>query len=67
MKKLQQDNLQHKTKDYEPREDGILLYKGRTYVPTSEDLGNMILREMHNVPYVGHSIYKKIIVDVQNQ
>jgi hypothetical protein len=31
--KLQQGNLQQKIKDYELREDGILMYRGRVYVP----------------------------------
>jgi hypothetical protein len=50
---LQQGILQQKTKDYEMREDGTLLYKGRSCIPTSQELRNMIVRDMHNVPYVG--------------
>jgi hypothetical protein len=34
-KKLQQGNFQQKIKDYELREDGILMYRGRVYVPKS--------------------------------
>jgi hypothetical protein len=48
-------------KDYEKKEDGILMYRGRFYVPNSLELKNMVLREMHNVPYVGHPIYQKLL------
>jgi hypothetical protein len=43
---LQQGNFQQKIKDYELREDGILMYRGRVYVPKSQDLKNMVLREI---------------------
>jgi hypothetical protein len=33
--KLQQSNLQQKIENYELREDGILMYRGRVYVPNS--------------------------------
>jgi hypothetical protein len=43
------------------------MYNGRTYVPNSQELKNMILREMHNVPYVGHLGYQKTIAAVKSQ
>jgi hypothetical protein len=64
---LQQKNSQQKFKNYELKEDGILLYKGKVYVPNSTELKNILLREMHNVPYVGHSGYKKPITAVRSQ
>jgi hypothetical protein len=43
------------------------MYKGRIYVPNSQVLKNIILGEMHNVPYVGHPGYHKTIAAVKNQ
>jgi len=54
---LQQGNFQQKIKDYELRGDGILMYKGGIYVPKYQEMKKMVLREMHNVPYVGHPGY----------
>jgi hypothetical protein len=65
--KLQQGNLQHKIEEYKLDNDEILMYRGRIYVPNSQELKNMILREMHNVPYVGHPGYQKTIADVKSQ
>jgi hypothetical protein len=50
-------NNEQKIQDYELREDEILMYKGIIYVPNSQNLKNMMLREMYNVPYVGHPEY----------
>jgi hypothetical protein len=57
--KLQQGILQQKIEDYKVENDEILMYRGRIYVPSSQELKNMILREMRNVPYVGHPSYQK--------
>jgi hypothetical protein len=54
VEKLQQGNLQQKIGEYKLDNDEILMYRGRIYVPNSQELKNPILREMHNVPYVGH-------------
>jgi hypothetical protein len=64
---LHQGNLQHKFNYYDLKEDGILMYKGKIYVPNSSELKNTVLREMHNVPYVGHLGYQKTIVVVRSQ
>jgi hypothetical protein len=65
--KLQQGNLQQKIEDYKLDNDEILRYRERIYVPNSQELKNMILRGMHNVPYVGHPGYHKIIAVVKSQ
>jgi hypothetical protein len=39
------------------------MYKGGIYVPNSQELKILILREMNNVPYVGHPGMKKEVVD----
>jgi hypothetical protein len=67
IEKLQHGNSQQKIKDYELREDGILMYKGKVYVPKSQDLKNMVWREMHNVSYVGHPGCQKTIANVKSQ
>jgi hypothetical protein len=43
------------------------MYRGIIYVPNSQELRNLILREMDNVPYVGHPGYQKTIVVVKSQ
>jgi hypothetical protein len=65
--KLQQGNLQQKIEDYKLDNNGILLYRGIIYVPNSNELKNIILREMHNVPYDGHLGYQKTITFVKSQ
>jgi hypothetical protein len=37
------------------------------YVPNSIEMKNIMLREMHNVPYVGNLHYQKSITDVRSQ
>jgi hypothetical protein len=64
---LQQGNLQHKFKYYELKEDGILMYKGKVYVPNSSEMKNTVVREMHNVPYVEHPRYQKSIAAIRSQ
>jgi len=49
------------------KEDIILLYKGKVYVPNPMEVKNIVLREMHNVPYAGHPRYQKSITIVRSQ
>jgi hypothetical protein len=49
------------------KEYGLLMHKNRIYVPSSEELRNLVLKEMHNFPYVGHHGYQKTIVTVRIQ
>jgi hypothetical protein len=37
------------------------------YVPSSGELRNLVLKEMHNVPYVGNLGYQKKITTVRSQ
>jgi hypothetical protein len=67
MEKLQQSLLQQKIEEYKLDKDEILMYRGRIYVPNSNELKNMILGEMHNVPYAGHPGYQKTIAAVKSQ
>jgi hypothetical protein len=47
---LQQGMLQQKFEGYEIKEDGILMYRCRVYVPNVQELKNILLSEMHKVP-----------------
>jgi hypothetical protein len=43
------------------------MYKGKVYVPNSSEMKNAVLKEMKNVPYVGHPGYHKTITEVRSQ
>jgi hypothetical protein len=64
--KLQQGKMLHKVEDYKLEVDGTLLYKNRICVPNSQELRIMILEEMHNVPFVGHPAYQKIVATIKS-
>jgi hypothetical protein len=64
--KLQQGKMLQKVEDYKLEADGTLLYKNRIYVPNFQELRIMILKEMHNVPYVGHPGYQKTVAAVKS-
>jgi hypothetical protein len=40
------------------------MHKNRIYVLGSGELRNVVLKKMHDVPYVGHPGYQKIITVV---
>jgi hypothetical protein len=63
---LQQGNVQQKIKEYEIKEDRLLMHKNRIYVPSGE-LRNLVVKEVHDVPYVGHPSYHKTITAVRSQ
>jgi hypothetical protein len=64
---LKQENVQQKIKEYEMKEDGLFMHKNRIYVPSSKELRNLVLKEMHDVLYAGHPDYQKIIAAVRSQ
>jgi hypothetical protein len=41
---LQQETLQHKIKEYEMKEGGLLMHKNRIYVPSFGELRNLVLK-----------------------
>jgi hypothetical protein len=43
------------------------LHKTRIYVPSSRELRNLVLKEMHDVPYARHLGYQKTIAVVRSQ
>jgi hypothetical protein len=64
--KLQQGKMPQKMEIYKLETDGILLYKNKIFVPNVQFLKQMILREMHNVPYAGHPRYHKTVAAVKS-
>jgi hypothetical protein len=64
---LQQANIQKKIKEYEMKEDELLMHKNRIYVPSSGELRNLVLKQMHDVLYVIHPTYQKTIATVRSQ
>jgi hypothetical protein len=41
------------------KEDGLLMHKNRIYVPSSGELRNLVLKEMHNVRMSDISVTRK--------
>jgi hypothetical protein len=37
------------------------MYKDKVYVLNSSELKNVVMKEMHNVPYIGHLSYQQTI------
>jgi hypothetical protein len=64
--KLQQRERPQKEENYTLEADGIPLYKNRVYIPNVHDLKLSILREIHNVTYVGHPGYQKSVAVVKS-
>ena len=62
-----QGDVHQKIKEYEIKEDEFLMHKNIIYVPSSKELRNVVLKEMHDVPYVGHPGYQKTITAVRSQ
>ena len=59
--KLQQQILERRYKGYKLKEDGLLTYKGRIYIPDVADLRRVVMDEIHQAPYSGHPGYQKTI------
>ena len=58
--------MPQKMEIYKLEIDGILLYKNIIFVPNVQCLKQMILQEMHNVPYAGHPGYQKTVAVVKS-
>jgi hypothetical protein len=43
------------------------MHKNRIYVPSSEEPRNLVLKEMHDVPYARDPSYQKTITVVRSQ
>jgi hypothetical protein len=64
---LQQGMSQQKFEGYELREDEILIYRRKVYVPNDRKLKSLFFPDMHKVPYAGHPNYLKKIVAFKKQ
>jgi hypothetical protein len=63
--KLQQCERPQTKEIYTLGTDDLLLYKNRVYVPNVRELKLAILKEMHNVTYVGHPGYQTTVAAVK--
>ena len=54
-----------KYSEFSLKEDGLLRYRNRIYIPNHPDLRRQILNEFHSAPYSGHPGVKKIHVDLR--
>ena len=59
--KLQQQSLEKRYEGYKLEEDGLLIYKGRIYIPKVADLRRVVIDEIHQAPYSGHLGYQNTI------
>ena len=65
--RMQQADVQGRYKDYALQDSGILKMRGRVYIVNSGELRKLVLQEMHNVPYVGHPGYQKMLTAVKKE
>ena len=54
---LNQQKIPQKFDKYKFKENGIIMHKDGFYVPNIRDIRKMVLKKMHDFPYVGHSGY----------
>jgi hypothetical protein len=64
--KLQQHQRPQTKESYTLGTNGLLMYKNRVYVPNVQELKLAILKEIHNVAYVGHPGYQKTVAAVKS-
>jgi hypothetical protein len=64
---LYKENIQHSFREYKMGKYGVLMHKNRIYVPNSREIRNLVLKEMHNVPYSKHHSYQKIVAAIRSQ
>ena len=51
--------------DYRLTIDGLVRFRDKIYVPNCSELKNLILREFHVKPYMGHLGYQKTLTAVK--
>ena len=64
--KLQQQSLEKRYERYKLEEDGLLTYKNRIYIPNVAYLRRMVMDEIHQIPYFGHSGYKRQFLQLES-
>lgn len=64
---LKQGATHQNFQDFKLSPENILLYKRIIYVPDVPAVKEIILHEMHKVPYVGHPEYQKTLTTIKKQ
>jgi hypothetical protein len=54
---LQKETMEKRFELYQLGVDSLLMYNNKLYVPNLVDLRNLIMDEVHRIPYVGHHGY----------
>ena len=65
--KLQQQGLEKRYEGYKLKEDGLITYKRRMYIPNVANLRRVFMDEVHQNPYSGHPRYHKAIATTRKQ
>ena len=65
--KLQQQNLEKRYEGYKLEEYELLTYKNIIYIPNVANLRRIVMDEIHQAPYSGHSRYQKTIATARKQ
>ena len=63
----QQGKLEKQYEGYQLKEYGLLIYKGRMYIPQDVGLKGLVMDEMHQMPYSRHLGYHKTIAPTMKQ
>jgi hypothetical protein len=59
---LEQEPTGMKYEGYQLLNDGLLTYKGRSYILNCDELKRFMMDEIHKRPYTGHPGYQKMII-----
>ena len=58
---LKKDPTGLKYEGYQMLNEGLLTYRNILYIPSCDDMKRFIMKELQNIPYVGHPGYQKMI------
>ena len=64
---LQEKVVHHNYEDYRFKDDKIVMYRSRDYVPNLEKLRELVMKRIHNAPYVGNPRYQNAIAAVEQK
>ena len=64
---LQHEFVQQRYGYHKLEDHGILKWRSIVYVPNSQELRKLVMKEMHNTIYVGHIGYQKTFETVKRQ
>ena len=63
--RLQIEETKPQKEDLNVNNDGLLMYKGRLYVPNTLELKEIVMDEFLKQPYSGHLGYHKMITTIR--